>query len=443
MTYSSILKKTVLGLVLSCPVCVLMAQNPIINNQFSADPTARVFDGKLYLFPSHDIISPVEPEKKWFSMEDYHMFSSDNLVDWEDHGVILSQDQVPWGNPKGYAMWAPDCVQKDGKYYFYFPDAPAEGEGFRIGVAIADNLKDHHFVAEKHFIEGVVGIDPVVLQASDGTNMIFWGNGGKLYQAELNADLLSIKGEAQEVPGLPEGFKEGPFAFEKDGHYYLTYPWVRTEGGTECLAYAMSDKPMGPYTYQGIIMKEHPNKCWTNHHSIVKFKGQWYLFYHHNDYSPSFDKNRSVCVDYLSFSDNGSIQEVTPSYRGVGVTDGRKQIQIDRYSMIGGRTAIAYLDEQECMKGWETQFPSNGWLTYDRVDLGTKPPTGICLRIKDNGATAMELMIGDERQRLSLPDTEGEWKEVSLDLKSAAKGIKDLRITCLQRKVSVDWIQFK
>ena len=98
----------------------LFAQNPIIKGQYTADPTARVFNGKVYLFPSHDIISPVEPERKWFCMEDYHVFSSEDLVNWTDHGVILNQKDVPWGNPTGYSMWAPDCVEKDGKYYFYF-----------------------------------------------------------------------------------------------------------------------------------------------------------------------------------------------------------------------------------------------------------------------------------------------------------------------------------
>ncbi|MDD7127202.1 MAG: family 43 glycosylhydrolase, partial [Prevotella sp.] len=120
----TILKQFAILSILATTVSAAKAQNPIINHQFSADPTARVFNGRIYLFPSHDIISPVEPEKKWFSMADYHVFSSDNLTDWTDHGVILSQEQVPWGNPKAYSMWAPDCVEKDGKYYFFFPDAP-------------------------------------------------------------------------------------------------------------------------------------------------------------------------------------------------------------------------------------------------------------------------------------------------------------------------------
>ena len=95
----------------------LKAQNPIITDQFTADPTAKVFEGKMYVYPSHDIPSPIERLKEWFCMADYHVFSSDNLVDWTDHGVILSQENVPWVAPDSYSMWAPECV-----YSLYFDE---------------------------------------------------------------------------------------------------------------------------------------------------------------------------------------------------------------------------------------------------------------------------------------------------------------------------------
>ena len=376
--------------ILATTVSAAKAQNPIINHQFSADPTARVFNGRIYLFPSHDIISPVEPEKKWFSMADYHVFSSDNLTDWTDHGVILSQEQVPWGNPKAYSMWAPDCVEKDGKYYFFFPDAPkplatdkdARSHGFGIGVATADRPYGPYKALPDN-IKGIAGIDPCVLQASNGENVIFWGGGG-LRMARLKDNLIELADEELQHPteapngmkfyghaveGLPEGFKEGPFAFERNGKFYLTYPWVRKENGTECLAYAMSDKPMGPYEYKGIIMKEHENGCWTNHHSIVEYKGQWYLFYHNNAYSPWFDKNRSVCADSLFFNPDGTIQEVKPTLRGIGVTDARTMVQMDRYSSIGGGATIEYNDTTNRFLGWKTILPKDGFVTYANVKI--------------------------------------------------------------------------
>ena len=219
----------------------LMAQNPIIRDQFSADPTARVFNGRVYLYPSHDILPPEDyPRKDWFCMADYHVFSSDNLIDWQDHGVIVSQENVPWGNPKAYSMWAPDCVERNGKYYFYFPNAPKEGRGFTVGVAISDR-PDGGFVPEPEPIKGINGIDPCVLQASDGNAYIFWGNGRCAKLKENMKELADdnpkeiVKWGNREMEmvgvhclkGLPNRQAEGPFAFEYNGNFYLTYPYVR------------------------------------------------------------------------------------------------------------------------------------------------------------------------------------------------------------------------
>ena len=115
------------------------------------------------------------------------------------------------------------------------------------------------------------------------------------------------------IEGLPEGFKEGPFVFERNGKYYLTFPWVKDK--TETLAYAMGNSPSGPFEFKGIIMDESPTGCWTNHHSIVEYNGQWYLFYHHNDFSPEADKRRSVRIDSLTFNSDGTIVKVKPTLR--------------------------------------------------------------------------------------------------------------------------------
>src|SRR5690348_18451863 len=119
------------------------AQNPFIQDQFTADPSARVFGDKVYVFPSHDIpCTEGKGRVGWFCMEDYHVFSSANLTDWTDNGVVVTQNKIPWVRPDSYSMWAPDCIERNGKYYFYFPTTPkdtvAYGRGFRVGVAVAD-----------------------------------------------------------------------------------------------------------------------------------------------------------------------------------------------------------------------------------------------------------------------------------------------------------------
>ncbi len=424
----------------------MVAQNPIIRDQFTADPTARVFNGKLYVYPSHDIPSPIERLKEWFCMADYHVFSSENLTDWEDHGVILTQNQVPWVQRDSYSMWAPDCVYKNGTYYFYFPSTPrGEGEqGFAIGVATSDR-PEGPFRPQWRAIEGVRGIDPCVLIDKDGQSYLYWSGGG-IFVAKLKDNMMELDGEPMKVKELPKGFMEGPFAFERQGKYYLTFPWVRKN--TETLAYAMSDNPMGPFEFKGIIMDESPTGCWTNHHSIVEYKDQWYLFYHHNDYSPKFDKNRSARIDELFFNEDGTIQKVTPTLRGVGISDARKRIEIDRYSAMDTTlTSISYLDENNTFMGWKTTFTKkNAWVKYDRVDFGTEPvgemvvnaraPMGGTLQVRIDGKQGMQIAA------VKLPRN-NEWNQVRVPVKNAPQGVQDLYVS-LQNgsQVEVDWIGF-
>lgn len=196
----------------------LFAQNPIITNQFTADPAARVFDDTIYLYPSHDI-PPSESRGRmgWFCMEDYHVFSSPNLTDWTDHGVILSQDKVPWANPKAYAMWAPDCIYKDGKYFFYFP-APAKdtttGRGFSIGVAVSDKPTGP-FTPQAEPMKSARGIDPNPFIDKDGQAYLYWA-ARNIYVAKLKENMLGLATEPKIVEGLPaKGLKEGPYTFER------------------------------------------------------------------------------------------------------------------------------------------------------------------------------------------------------------------------------------
>lgn len=421
----------------------IQAQNPIITGQFTADPTARVFEGKLYLYPSHDIPSPIERLKEWFCMADYHVFSSENLVDWTDHGMILSQENVPWVDSESYSMWAPDCVYKDGKYYFYFPASPKGKKGFNVGVAIADKPYGP-FKPLPEPIKGVGGIDPCVLLDTDGQAYLYWSGRG-LNVAKLKDNMTELASEPVLVADVEDGFKEGPFAFKHNGKYYLTYPWVKDK--TECLAYAMSDNPMGPFEYKGIIMEQSPTGCWTNHHSLVEYKGQWYLFYHHNDYSPEFDKNRSVRADSLTFNPDGTIQLVTPTLRGVGITDAGKAIQLDRYSAISQEGAsIDYINQANKFDGWKVLFNhKDAWVSYNRVDFGNQEWQKVDARVLSSaggtlGVYANEKMIAE----IEVPASVSEWKTLSVPVEVAQAGIQDLRVSLVKgNDVQLDWIRFK
>ena len=434
----NILLLTMMGMATS----VALAQNPIIRDQYTADPTARVFNGKMYVYPSHDIVSPVEPEKKWFSMEDYHVFSSENLTDWTDHGVIVTQNKVPWVKRDSYAMWAPDCVEKGGNYYFYFPAAPrGEKKGFGVGVAIAKS-PEGPFRPMWRPIEGLNGIDPCVLiDPKDGKSYIYWAGMG-MWMARLKDNMMELDSKPEQVKNLPEGFKEGPFVFERQGKYYYTFPWVRDS--TETLAYAMGDSPMGPFEFKGVIMDESPVACWTNHHSIVEYKGQWYLFYHHNDYSPEFDKLRSARCDSLFFNADGTIRKVTPTLRGVGVTSASNRIEIDRYSRISGGADIAFVNPSAPFEGWKTIFPKKGAsVDYNRVDFGNDAVGEIVVRAKSASAARISVKAGGKVVAVvDIPKTD-KWRDVRVKVKESPKGIKDINVTLMKgTKTEIDYIGF-
>ncbi|HOK51901.1 MAG TPA: family 43 glycosylhydrolase, partial [Bacteroidales bacterium] len=180
---------------------LVFSQNPFIRNQFTADPSAHVFNGRVYVYPSHDIPVPDGKglRKDWFCMEDYHGFSSQNLVDWTDHGVILSQYVVPWVDSTTYSFWAPDCIERNGKYYFYFPALSRERDSvtkrpfFRIGVAISDK-PEGPFVPQAKPIKGVMGIDPCVFIEKDGQAYLYWSL-GHIYVAKLKDNMTELDSE--------------------------------------------------------------------------------------------------------------------------------------------------------------------------------------------------------------------------------------------------------
>ena len=501
------MKKTIFNLCLRgfaipamCVPLALSAQNPIIPNQFCADPTARVFNNKVYVYPSHDINPPAAESKSqvpgqgntlredWFCMADYHVFSSADLTNWTDHGMILSQEQVPWGNPTAYSMWAPDCVEKNGKYYFYFPNAPKSGRGFAIGVATA-NSPEGPFTCEPEPIKGVTGIDPCVLIDDDGQAYIYWSGMG-IRGAKLKANMKELDGELQEIKmprregmpemppmkvggqqmeGLPDGFKEGPFAFKRGEWYYLSFPWVRgdTSGGknpTETLAYAMSKSPLGPWDFKGIIMAEHDNGCWTNHHSLLEYKGQWYIFYHRNDYSPNMDKRRSARIEKVTFNADGTIQEVHPTMRGVGINPALSKIQIDRYSSASTDVTTQYIDTTNYFRGWQASLPAKGsWLRYNDVDFSSLTDGYMVISAKAAGNTKFYVREKDANGRIiakvdmtvkpEVPegtpamfrrDMSNQWITQTAQLEYTPKGVTDLVITCEgDAAVCVDWVQFK
>jgi hypothetical protein len=354
-------------------------------------------------------------------------------------------------------MWAPDCVYKDGKYYFYFPaiakqDDKAAGENdkkppeFRIGVAVADKPYGP-FKPLPTYIKGVNGIDPNVLIDKDGTAYLYYSR-GKILVARLKPNMTEIEGEPMVIDNLPvKGLVEGPFTFERNGIYYLTYPHVANK--IERLEYAMSTSPLGPFKHAGVLLDESESGCWTVHHSILDWQGQSYLFYHDRDLSPGFDKNRSIRADKLFFNADGTIQKVMPTLRGVGLVRAESEIQIDRYSAKSAAgIAVSFLDEANPHAGWKTAFGAEkSWVRFNEVDFGRGAQKSIQVRAKAGAASTLEIHLdspdGPLLGRVTIDKTGG-WKMSGAVAKNLPKGVRDIVITHPGGDdVEVDWVSFQ
>jgi hypothetical protein len=219
---------------------------------------------------------------------------------------------------------------------------------------------------------------------------------------------------------------------------------------TERLEYATSTSPLGPFTVRGVLMDESPTGCWTNHHSILEFNRQWYLFYHHNDLSPQFDKNRSVRLDSLFFEPDGRIRKVAPTLRGVGLTAARQKIQLDRYSRLSPRGAsIAFLDTANRFGGWKTTLAgSESWVWYNGVAFGGPKLKTVTLRTASAAGATVQLRLdgaqGPVLARVVVPAGKG-WREVKAPLTTVPAGTHALFVVPQSKgaAVEIDWVRFE
>ena len=291
-----------------------------------------------------------------------------------------------------------------------------------------------------------MGLIPAAFIDKDGQAYLCW-TGRDFYAAQLKKNMLELASEPQLIQGLPEkGLKEGPYMFERNRIYYLVYPHVADT--TERLEYAMGDSPMGPFKVAGVIMDATP-RCWTNQASVIEFKNQWYLFYHHNDLSPHFDKNRSVRIDSLFFNEDGTIKKVIPTLRGVGVTNSSCEIQIDRYSLKSDDgTSIAFLDTLNTFGGWKTLLDTaSAWIQYNSVDFGHSKPGMVEVRaLSKTGGTLqvrLDMVDGPIFAQVRIPKSEN-WRIVRSRVSKIPQGIHNLVIVLKNdTHVEVDWLSFK
>ena len=313
---------------------------PLVSHMFTADPSAHVFQGQIYIYPSHDIDAGVKEDDlgSHFAMRDYHVLSQKTPVSpVVDHGVALKLEDVAWASKM---LWAPDAAEAKGTYYLYFPAKDKEGV-FRIGVA-SSAKPEGPFKAEKEYMKGSFSIDPCVFKDKDGSYYLYFGGiwGGQLQrwksgtygatdesqpangQPALMAKVARLDANMKEMAEAPRNvqildangkillsedhdrrFFEAAFVHQYQGKYYFSY----STGDTHNIAYATGTSPYGPFTYQGVILK--PVKGWTNHHSIIEQNGKWYLYYHDVEISGKTHL-RNIKMTELKYRPDGSIETI-------------------------------------------------------------------------------------------------------------------------------------
>ncbi len=371
----------------------LLAQNPIIQTKYTADPAPLIYHDTVFLYTSHD-----EDDAFGFKMQDWLLYTSTDMVNWTDNGVVASLKNFKWVNTDNGA-WAPQCVNRNGKFYLYCP-MPG-GVGIRVLVSDSPYGPFTDPIGKPLVNNGHEDIDPTVLINDDGQAYLYWGN-PNLYYVRLNNDMVSYSGNiikdssVAKIKGQPDPFhyQEGPWAYKREGRYYMAYASTCCPEG---IGYAMSNSPTGPWEYKGSIMDGDPRSS-GNHPGIVDYKGKTYVFgFNYNIGKQTMSKHyerRSVCIEEIRFNPDGTIQKL-PFWS----TEGVKQIgALNPFRRVEAET-MAYSEglKTDIVTEWERHNPWNrGKKVLDRV-IVTSINNGDYIKVKGvnfaTGATSIDINL--------------------------------------------------
>ncbi|MFT4168902.1 MAG: glycoside hydrolase family 43 protein [Dysgonomonas sp.] len=429
-----ILLKTAIFMFIACAQQIT-AQNPIIQTNYTADPAPMVYNDKVYLYTTHD-----EDNSTWFTMNDWRLYTTDDMVNWTDHGAILAYTDFAWA--KGDA-WAAQCVERGGKFYMYVPVISSINNRGAIGVAVADSPYGPFYDAlGKPLVQTDWGdIDPTIFIDDDGQAYMYWGN-PKLKYVKLNEDMISYEGDVVTVPLTADSFgkrddnperptlyEEGPWLYKRNKLYYLFWP-----GGPlpEHLGYSTSNSPIGPWKYGGTVMSS-KGGVFTNHPGVIDFRGKTYLFYHNGDLPGGGGFTRSVCVDELKFNKDGSISEMKMNKEGIkkGIKTLNPYVKNEAETISWSEGVKSYQNKQVGV--FITAKKDGSYTQVKGVDFGERSPSKFFARVgtTHNGKVTMEVRSDSVEGKLlgtvNIPRTGGDnrWELVSIDIEKIT-GVHDL-----------------
>lgn len=347
-----------LACVMALPAVPARADNPIVQTIYTADPAPLVYNGRLYLYTGHD-----EDGSTWFTMKEWRVYSTEDMVNWTDHGSPMSLATFNWASQDA---WAGQAVYRNGKFYWYVPVVNRATGRMAIGVGVSDSPTGPFRDALGRPLVENGEIDPSVFIDDDGQAYLYWGN-PNLWYVRLNPDMISYSGGVNRIPLTTEGFgtrtgnpdrptlyEEGPWVYKRNGLYYMAFA---AECCSEFIGYSTAPGPTGPWTYRGTIMPRQGNS-FTNHPGIIDYKGGSYFFYHNGALPGGSGFTRSVAVEKFTYRSDGTIPTINMT------TTGAPQIgTLDPYVRQEAET-IAWTG------GVETEPSSEGGMNIGYIDNG-------------------------------------------------------------------------
>jgi len=425
------------------------ADNPVVQTSFTADPAPMVYGNTVYLYTSHD-----EDDARGFHMLDWKCYSTTDMVNWTDHGSIASLKTFPWANQDNDA-WAPQVIERGGKFYLYVPISVPGWPKNVIAVAVADNPFGPFKDALGHpLVDKANGyIDPTVFVDDDGQAYLYFGNPNAWF-VKLNPDMISYSGEVVKADGKPRNYQEGPWLCKHDGHYYLLYASTCCPEG---IGYAMSDQPTGPWVFKGNVMDGNPLSS-GNHPGLIDFKGKSYVFgfnYKLNwELTDVHRERRSVCAAEMTYNPDGTIQKL-PWWNDAGVA------QVGTFNPFAQTDAATICYEKGVQtkprpganQGVSVTVNDNGaWIKIKGVDFGARGATNFLARVAaaTDGATIalrLDSEVGTTIGSLKVKATGApdQWETQNCTLRGA-RGVHDLYLKFFGGagpQLNFDWWKFE
>lgn len=422
------------------------AQNPVIQTHFTPDPAPMVYKGKMYVYTGDD-----QPGFDFYTMTKWHIYSSDDMVNWTDHGSPISLESFSWARDRA---WAAQCVERNGKFYWYICVQTVDNN-MAIGVAVSDSptgpFKDA--LGKPLVTTGTWdNIDPTAFVDDDGQAYLYWGN-SKLFYVKLNKDMTTYNGPITEVPQSMEAFGgmrrpgksdevlqkqekfddvyvEGPWFYKQNKQYYMMYAGMTNR--TECLSYATSASPTGPWKYQGKIMTDQPTNSFTNHGGIIDYKGKSYLFYHNALLPNGGSYGRATAIEEFKYNADGSIPKITITKEGVNPVGNLNPYQKNEAETMAWSEKCS-TSENNKTGVYVSDIRTGGYTKVRAVDFGTKGAATFSASVAagiDGGILEVHLdeVKGTKIAQIEIPRTGGweEFKTLTATLSETVSGIHDV-----------------